>query len=98
MLYYDRVDLSKGIDIVKVITVKIVSSATIHGFKFPSSVCNGCNDLTILCLNISNIVINTFKDVDYCCIIHDISISEAIHLLENSVLDDCGNIQNAHRY
>ena len=29
MLYYDRVDLSKGIDVVKVITVKIVSSATI---------------------------------------------------------------------
>ena len=29
------------------------------GFKFQDSVCNGCHDLTILCLNISNIAIIT---------------------------------------
>ena len=28
-------------------------------FKFQDSVCNGCHDLTILCLNISNIAIIT---------------------------------------
>ena len=38
------------------------------------------------------IAIITVKGVDCHCIIHDISKSEAIHLLENSVLDDRGYI------
>ena len=38
---------------------------------------------------------STIKEVDYCCIIHEISKSEAISLLENSVLNDCGYISNA---
>ena len=46
----------------------------------------------MLCLNISDIALITVKGVDYCCIIHDISKSEAIHLLENSTLDDGGYI------
>ena len=35
----------------------------------------------MLCLNLSDIVIITVKDADYPCIIHDISKSDAIHLL-----------------
>ena len=31
-------------------------------------------------INISDIAIITTKDVDYCCIIHDVSKSEAINL------------------
>ena len=61
-----------------------------HGLKFQDHVCNGCHDLSLLCLNISDIAIITVKKVDYCCIIHNISKSEAINLLENSVLKDCG--------
>ena len=64
-----------------------------HGFKFQNSICNGCHDLTMLCFNISDIAIITIKRVDYCCIIHAIGKSEAIHLLENSVLDDRGYIK-----
>ena len=41
-------------------------------------------DLTILTVNISNIAIITVKNVDYCSIIHNISKSEAISLLENA--------------
>ena len=37
----------------------------------------------MLCLNISDITIITFKDIDYLCIIHDISKSDALHLSEN---------------
>ena len=33
------------------------------------------------------------KDIDYRSIIHDIRKSDAIHLLENSVFDDCGYIK-----
>ena len=56
-------------------------------FKFQDSV---CNDLTMLFLNISYIAIITVKGADYRCIIHGINKSEAIHLLENSMLEDRG--------
>ena len=35
-----------------------------HEFKFPDSVCNDCYDLTILCLNISDIAIIAVKRVN----------------------------------
>ena len=54
----------------------------IMGFKFQKSVCYGCHDLLMMSLNISNITIITVKGANY----HDISKSDAIHLLENSVL------------
>ena len=44
----------------------------------------------MLYLDISDIAIITVKDVD--CIIHGTNKSEAIHLLENSVLDNFGYI------
>ena len=34
-----------------------------HGFKFQDSICNGCHDLKMLCLNISDITIITVKNV-----------------------------------
>ena len=37
-------------------------------FKYLDYVCNGCNDLLILRVNISNIGIIAVKGVDYCCI------------------------------
>ena len=53
-------------------------------------ICNGCHDLSVLCLNISDIANITVKNVDYRCIMHNITKSEATHLLENSVLEDRG--------
>ena len=44
----------------------------------------------VLCLNISDIGIITVKNADYCCIIHNISKSEAINLLENVELKIVG--------
>ena len=67
-----------------------------HGFKFQNFVCNVCHDLTMLRLNLSDIAIIIVKSVYCCCIIHGISKTNVIHLLENSVLDDCGHIQNAY--
>ena len=61
-----------------------------HGFKVQNSVCNSCHDLTMLSVNISDIAIITIKNADYRCIIHNITKSEAINLLENSVLEDRG--------
>ena len=34
-----------------------------HGLKFQDSASNGCHDLTILCLNVSDIAIITAKNV-----------------------------------
>ena len=58
-----------------------------HGFKFQDSVCNDCHDLTILSVNISELLLSLLKmeNVDYRCIIHNISKSEAIDLFKNSV-------------
>ena len=61
-----------------------------HGFKFQDYLCNGCHDLRILSDNITNITIITVKNVDYCCIIHNVSKSEAINLLKKSVLESRG--------
>ena len=47
-----------------------------------------CHDLTMLSVSISDIAIITVKNVDYCCIIYNISKSKAINLLENSFLED----------
>ena len=92
MLYYDRIDRSKGIDHAK--SNKRREFVICHywffnnGFKFQDHVCNGCHDLSMFCISISDIAIITAKNVDYCCIMYNISKSEAIHLLENSILED----------
>ena len=44
----------------------------------------------MLSVNTSDIAIITVKNVDYCCIIHNIKKSEAINLLNISVLEDRG--------
>ena len=58
--------------LLKVIKVKNARFVTIgffnHGFKFQGYVCNDCHDLTMLCLNISDIAIITVKHDDYRCI------------------------------
>ena len=59
-----------------------------HGFKFQDYVCNGCHDLTMLSVNISDIAIITVKHVEYRCIIHNISKSEANNLSKILVLEN----------
>ena len=64
MLYYDRIDISQGIDLVKSNNSKecmICHCFLNHGFEFQDSVCNGCHDLTMLSVNISDIAIITIK-------------------------------------
>ena len=46
----------------------------------------------MLCLKISEITVITVKNVDYRCIIHNISKSEANNLLESAVLENRGYI------
>ena len=91
-MYYGRIDISEGTDLAKSDNSKECMICHYfffnHGCKFQDSVCNGCHDLTMLSVKISDIAIITIKNVDYCCFIHIISKSEAINILENSVLED----------
>ena len=100
-MYCDRIYLSGGIDIAKSNKKKEYMVCHYwffnHGLKLQDSVCNGCHYLTVLCLNISDMAIITAKGVDYQCIIHGISKSEPIYLLENFVLDDRGYIWNVYQ-
>ena len=45
--------------------------------------CNGCYDLLMMSMNLSNIAILNIKGVDYCCIISGVSKGEAINLMQN---------------
>ena len=68
MLYYKRIDISKGIDPTKSNRSKECMICHHwffnHGFKFQDSVCNGCHDLTMLSVNVSHTAIVTIKNVD----------------------------------
>ena len=87
MLYYDRTDISEaiGLDKSNKKTKKQNKKFMIchyqifdHGFKLENSICNGCHDLIMLSVNISNIASIIVRIVNYCYIIHNISKSEAI--------------------
>ena len=91
--YYDRIDISEGIDPTKSKRSKecIICHYWFfnHGFKFQDSVCNDCHNLPMLNLNIRNIVIITVRNIDYRCTINSNSKSEEINLLQSSMLGDC---------
>ena len=92
-LYYDRVNISEGIDPVKSNKSRecMICHYCLfdHGFKFQDYVCNGCHDLTMSSVKISDTAIISSKNVDYRCIIHN-SKSEAVNLLKNSILENYG--------
>ena len=77
MLYYDKIDINDGIDPTKSNKSRECMICHYwffnHRFKFQDHVCNDCHDLTMLCLNISDIAIITVKNVDYCCVMYNIS-------------------------
>ena len=73
MVHYNRFDIKEGIYFIKdnrKIEYLICHCCFLNlGLKFEDSACNGCHDLTLLSVNISNIAIITFKNVDYPCIV-----------------------------
>ena len=89
MLYYDRIDISEGID---VNTTSASKECDIFhywyfldkGFKFESYVCNGFHDVLLMSVDLSNIPILNTNCADNCCIIKGISKSDAINLLQNA--------------
>ena len=53
------------------------------GFMFQANVCNGCFDLFIMSIILSDIAILNIKGADCCCIIRGISKKDAINVMQN---------------
>ena len=93
MIYYDRVDVSEGIDVNKTSASKECDICYYwyflnYIFKSQPSVCNRCLSLLMMSINLSDIDILNIKGSDCCCTISLISNNEAINLLQNADLTE----------
>ena len=74
MLQYDRIDVSKGIDINKTSEWKECMLCRYLyfkdvGYKFQQYACNGCHAVSMMAYELKSIAILNPKDVDYRCIL-----------------------------
>ena len=88
MLYFDRIDLSEGIDANKTSASKECDICCYwfflnFNFKFPPIICNRCHELLMMAMSLSGITILKIRSGDYRCSISRISKIEAIELLQN---------------
>ena len=88
MLYFDRKDVSEGIDVNK--TSELKECDICHywyfldrGFKFQPNVCSDFHDVLMMSMNLNDIDILNIHGANYHCIISGISKSEAINLMQN---------------
>ena len=91
MIYYDRIDVSEGIDVNKTSASKecdICHYFLTFNFKFQRNVRYRCHDLLMMSMNLSTIGILNIKSSDYCCIISLNSKNEAINLMQNADLTE----------
>ena len=70
MLYFDRIDISKGIDINKTSASKECDIFhhwyfLNYSFMFLLNVCNRCRNLLMMSMNLSNIAILNIKGSNY---------------------------------
>ena len=91
MLYYDRIDVSEGIDVNKTSSSKECDICHYwyflnFSFKFQPDVCHKCHDLLMMSVTISDITISNIKGSDCRCIVSLISKNKAINLLQNADL------------
>ena len=93
MIYYDRIDVSEGIDRNKTSTSKDCDVChhwyfLNYSLQFKPYICNRCHNLLIVSVNLSDIAILNNKVSDYRFIISLISKNEAINLLRNADLTE----------
>ena len=93
MLYFDKIDISEGIDVNRTSASKECDLCHYwyflnYSFKFQPNVCNRCHDLLMLPMNLSDIAILNIKGSDSRCIIGLISKNEGIKLMQNADLTE----------
>ena len=95
MLQYERIDVSKGIDLNKSNKSK---ECIICHFWYFKDICykdqpyvfNGCHDLSMVVYDLNDFMILKIKGVDYICYVFNMSKNDAINLLNNSMLYNKG--------
>ena len=95
MLQYERIDVSEGIDLKK--SDKSKECTICHylyfkdiGYKYELYLCDGCHNLLMVVCYLKDFMILSIKGADYRCYAFNMSRSDAIALLNNSVLDNKG--------
>ena len=93
MPYFDRTDVSEGIDVYKTSSSKECDVChywyfSNTCFKFQPNVCYRCHDSLMMSMNLSDIAILNIKGFDYPCIISGISKNKAIGLMRNAFLTE----------
>ena len=91
MLYFDRIDVSEGIDVNKASASKECNichywSFLNYSFKFQPNVCNRCHDLLMMSRNLTDIAILNIRGSNYRCIITLIIKNGDINLMQNANL------------
>ena len=95
MLWYQKIDVSEGIDVNK--TSKSKECELCHycffkdvGFKFEEHVCSKCHDLLTMTYSLKNIAILGAKGTTFRCLLMGISKNEGSERLNISVTCDRG--------
>ena len=95
MLQYQKINLSKGIDVNK--TKESKECELCHywffkdvGLKFQKHVCNGCHDLLTMAYSLKNIAKLSAKGATFRSVLMGISKNEDLKRLNNSVTYDSG--------
>ena len=86
MLYFDRIDVSEGIDVNKISASKECDICHYwyflnYSFKYQPNICNRCHVLLMTFMILSNITVLNIKSSYYRYIISLISTNEAINLM-----------------
>ena len=84
MSYFDRIDVSEGIDVNKISACKEYWYFLNKGFKFRPNVCNRSHDLLRMSINLSDIAILNVKGSNYCGIICEIIKNDAMNIMQNA--------------
>ena len=92
MLYYDRIDVSEGIDINKSSKLKKFNISHnwyfLHTeFKIQVDVWNRYHDVLMMSMNLSVLPVLNINCVDYSSVINRTTKGEAVNLLQNADLN-----------
>ena len=92
MLEYDRIDISKGIDINKCEeTSRGCSLCKLYyfldiNFKYEPYLCDGCNDMFMKAVSMQNVAIINHNGNYYCVIFAFMTKKDASNLIKNAVI------------
>ena len=60
------------------------------GYKYEPYVCKGCHDISMVVYDLKDFMILNIECIDYKCYVFNMSKTDAINLLNNSLLDNKG--------